>query len=284
MNKFDRNLELINGLETEYLRVLYYDFNKYYKDTYKSYEYNRLCSIINGKKRVRINNSDYFTYDEKEFIILPPYSSVTLEIDIPTIALVLEISDTLINSIVKKVSFEFETDLSFNKTKNFSRNKNNSIINKTIKKILQTINSKDKNKEFLIDLYAQEMTYNLLKIKGLYDVMQVDSNNFIHLAIQMMKNNISNNITISEIAYSLNMSPANFSSKFKKITGLSPSEYLTNLKLMDSKRRLKAKNVTEVAYDLGYENISHFIKLFKQKFGITPKQYMLKQCELYHKK
>jgi len=35
------------------------------------------------------------------------------------------------------------------------------------------------------------------------------------------------------------------------------------------------KNVTEVAYDLGYENISHFIKLFKDKFGMTPKKYML---------
>jgi len=36
---------------------------------------------------------------------------------------------------------------------------------------------------------------------------------------------------------------------------------------------LKTQNVTEVAYDLGYYNISHFILLFKNKYGITPKQF-----------
>jgi AraC-like DNA-binding protein len=36
---------------------------------------------------------------------------------------------------------------------------------------------------------------------------------------------------------------------------------------------LKEKNVTEVAYDLGYENISHFISQSKKKYGYTPKQH-----------
>jgi AraC-like DNA-binding protein len=41
----------------------------------------------------------------------------------------------------------------------------------------------------------------------------------------------------------------------------------------------KAKNiiahgsVTEAAFDLGYENISYFISLFKDRYGVTPKQY-----------
>lgn len=54
MHKFDRNLELSDGLETEYLRLLYYDFNKYYNDIYKSYEYKRLCTIINGEKKLEL--------------------------------------------------------------------------------------------------------------------------------------------------------------------------------------------------------------------------------------
>jgi len=36
---------------------------------------------------------------------------------------------------------------------------------------------------------------------------------------------------------------------------------------------LKMKIVTEIAYNLGYENISHFIGLFKEKFRMTPKKY-----------
>jgi AraC-like DNA-binding protein len=55
--------------------------------------------------------------------------------------------------------------------------------------------------------------------------------------------------------------------------GITPKEYITNQKLAQAKEMLKNQNVTEVAYDLGYENISHFIALFKAKYGITPKQY-----------
>jgi len=35
-------------------------------------------------------------------------------------------------------------------------------------------------------------------------------------------------------------------------------------------------SVTDVAFELGYENPSHFIKLFKYEYKITPKQYQLR--------
>jgi len=277
MSKFNRKLELIDGLETDYLRILYYDFSKPYQGTYKSYEYNRLCTIINGAKKVRVNDSEFFTYNEREFIILPPNSSINLEINIPTKALVVEIFNTLIDNITKKVSFEFETDFSSTTNKIFSGTEKSPFLNMIIEKILQTATSSDKNREFLMDLYAQEMTYNLLKTQYLQEILGSQSNNFTQLAIQMMKNNLLENITIDKIAHSFHMSPANFSTKFKNATGLPPNKYLTNLKLLNAKTQLKTKNVTEVAFDLGYENISHFIHLFKDKFGATPKQYVLKQ-------
>ena len=90
-----------------------------------------------------------------------------------------------------------------------------------------------------------------------------------------MKEKFKEKLTISDIASEFNMSVANFSSKFKKIMNMSPNDYLTNIKLQEAKKLLRTKNVTEVAYELGYENISHFILLFKRKFGLTPKQYMI---------
>lgn len=277
MNNFDRKTELADCLETDYLRILYYDFDTRYKCDYNSYEHTRLCTIIDGEKKVKINNDNAFTYNNKEFLILPPNSTVNLEINTPTKALVFEIYSKLIDTVTQKVSIEYETDLSCEINKGVLYEKVNPVIHNSIEKILSTSLSNEKNKEFLVDLYAQEMTYNLIKIKGVHEILNVDSNNFIHLAVKMMKDNIAEGITISEIAYSLNMSPANFSAKFKKVMGVSPNEYFKNLKLIEAKKRLKNKSVTEVAYDLGYENISHFIGLFKEKFGITPKKYMLKE-------
>jgi len=283
MDNFNRKTELLDGLETDYLRILYYDFNSKYNGDYNSYEHNRLCTIIDGEKKVKINNDNVFTYNNKEFIILPPNSTVNFEINTPTKALVFEIYNKLIDSITEKVCIEFETDLSCDINKGILYEKVNPAVHNTIERILKTALSNEKNKEFLIDLYAQEMTYNLIKIKSVHDILNVNSKNFIHLAVKMMKDNIAEGITISEIAYSLNMSPANFSAKFKKVMGVSPNEYFKNLKLIEAKKMLKMKSVTEVAYDLGYENISYFIGLFRERFGITPKKYMLQEQYLIKK-
>ena len=93
----------------------------------------------------------------------------------------------------------------------------------------------------------------------------------------MMRDSICEKITITDIAQKLNMSVSNFSSKFKNEVGISPNIYLRRLKLNEAKNMLKFKNVTEVSMALGYDNISHFIKLFKKYYGITPKQYFLKE-------
>lgn len=277
MDNFDRKTELAHGLETDYLRVLYYDFNNKYTGDYKSYDHLRLCTIIEGEKKVKINNNNYFTYNNKEFIVIPPNSTVNLEINAPTKALVFEINSSLIDSITQKVCIEFENDLSCDINKNILHKKINPSLHNSFEKILNTALSSEKNKEFLVDLYAQEMAYNLIKIKGVHDILNVDSKNFVHISVKMMKENISEGITISEIAYALNMSPANFCVKFKKVMGVSPNEYFKNIKLLEAKKMLKMKSVTEVSYDLGYENISHFIGLFKDKFGMTPKKYMLNE-------
>ncbi|MCE7622852.1 helix-turn-helix domain-containing protein [Vibrio fluvialis] len=77
------------------------------------------------------------------------------------------------------------------------------------------------------------------------------------------------------------MSLPNFSQKFKLVTNQTPKEYFTRLKLNQSKRYLNQLSVTDTALELGYENISHFIRLFKKEFGVTPKQFKLSQ-ELTH--
>jgi AraC-like DNA-binding protein len=69
------------------------------------------------------------------------------------------------------------------------------------------------------------------------------------------------------------MSESNFCQYFKKITGVTPKEYLTDLKLSKAKDMIKHTSITDAAFDLGYENISYFISLFKNKYGMTPKQY-----------
>jgi len=64
---------------------------------------------------------------------------------------------------------------------------------------------------------------------------------------------------------------------FKEIYGNTVFSYLANHKLDHSRALLDTARfqVNEVAYQIGYNNPSHFIAAFKKKFGITPKKYLM---------
>lgn len=272
LTNFSRDLELVDGLETDYIKLLYYDLSPM-TSNYKSYEYCRLCTIIEGKKHVSVNKDISFTYRPNQFILLPPQSGVHMDIDVHTRALVFEINENLLRNVSEKISIDMDADYKTLAEDRFFLGNIEDELSKCLNSISNVSATTDKNKEFLIDLYAQELVYHLVKIKGIQQIITLESNNPIHKAIKYIQENILSPISISQLAYDLNMSETNFCNSFKKVMGITPKEYVTNLKLAQAKVMLKNQNVTEVAYNLSYENISHFIALFKNKYGVTPKQY-----------
>jgi len=196
-----------------------------------------------------------------------------MNIDIPTKALVIELNSDLIKSVCEKISMEYEIDYDCLIENRLFLGEETREVKDNLSKIINITSKSKKNREFLLDLCAQELVYNLIQIKGVHQVLNLECDNPIHKAIKFMEEHYMLPISIKQISSDLEMSEASFCQYFKKIIGMSPKEYLTNLKLSKAKNMLKHTNVTEVAFDLGYENISHFISLFKVKYGITPKQY-----------
>lgn len=272
LTNFNRDLELIDGLETEYLKLLYYELSPMSCD-YKSYEYNRLCTIIEGYKKISVNKDSKFTYTPNQFLLLPPHSNIHMDIEVPTKALVIELNDNLFKNVIEKISVEMDTDYDLLKKDKFFIGNVQGELCKCLNKLTDIFTQTDKNKEFLLNLSAQELVYRLIKIKGIQQIINLEHDHPMHKSIKYIHENINEPISISQLAYDLNMSETNFSNSFKKVYGITPKEYITNQKLTQAKEMLRKQNVTEVAYDLGYENISHFIALFKTKYGITPKQY-----------
>lgn len=71
-----------------------------------------------------------------------------------------------------------------------------------------------------------------------------------------------------------NMSEVNFRRLFKEYTGKSPVEYRNDSRLAKAKIILQSKelNVAETAEECGFSNLSFFIRLYKKRFGHTPKK------------
>ena len=70
------------------------------------------------------------------------------------------------------------------------------------------------------------------------------------------------------------MSEGNFRRLFREYVGLSPIEYRNSLRLQNARGKLQSGeyNVSEVAELCGFTNLSFFIRLYKKKYGYTPKK------------
>jgi len=80
---------------------------------------------------------------------------------------------------------------------------------------------------------------------------------------------------IKELAVCAKMSPSKLKRLFKQIFGNSIFSYYQEFRMKEAARLLKEEKLTvsDVGYKLGFTNLSHFSRVFKEHIGIKPKQY-----------
>lgn len=89
--------------------------------------------------------------------------------------------------------------------------------------------------------------------------------------------NINSRISISQLAFLCNMSLSTFKRTFQRIYDTTPGIWLNDKRLETAVLKLQDINArtSDFYLDLGFETHTGFIKSFKKKFGVTPKQYQM---------
>jgi two-component system response regulator YesN len=92
---------------------------------------------------------------------------------------------------------------------------------------------------------------------------------------QYINEHISEEFSREDIARSVYLNPAYLSRVFKNETGVSLSDYTTELRMKKAREMLEDSSftVSSIAEELCYFNFSHFSKMFKKYFGVTPSEY-----------
>ncbi len=88
--------------------------------------------------------------------------------------------------------------------------------------------------------------------------------------------NFSEDINISSLAESINISDVHFRNEFKKYFGISPLSYIKKMRMEKAKQMLSAgyHTIANVATECGFESISYFSYEFKRINGLTPSEYI----------
>ena len=86
---------------------------------------------------------------------------------------------------------------------------------------------------------------------------------------------LDENLSLSEIALSFNLSAAHLSRVFKQKTGMTITSYILSKRMQLAKKFLENSDdsVESIAYKCGFRNLAHFYREFKKFFGMTPRGY-----------
>ncbi len=121
----------------------------------------------------------------------------------------------------------------------------------------------------------------------LYDVAECNRNMFLQIlqlhepvktdVRNVVEKHYASPVSVSELAYLSGRSLSSFKRDFQNIYNLSPAAWIRERRLEKAKDMLQttALSVAEICYSLGFENVSHFSRIFKEFHGHAPSAFRL---------
>lgn len=135
----------------------------------------------------------------------------------------------------------------------------------------------EKNREELLDLKLRELFIRFSRAVYGEIAPSLEENRLedLYELRRYMFSRLDERWTVEKMAQKVNVSQSRFYYLYKSAFGISPMNDLIAAKVVSAQNLLRSgtKSIGEVALTLGYENVTHFIRQFKQSTGVTPNEY-----------
>jgi AraC-like DNA-binding protein len=233
--------------------------------------------IAQGSKEVLLG-SDRYQYDPMHYLLATaelPVVSQILEASKaqPYLSLRLDLDPTLVGSVM--VEAGYPSSRSRAEVKAIDVSPLDANLLDAVVRLVRLLDS-PAEAHVLAPLIKREIIYRLL--------MGEQGNRLRHIAvlggythhiaraIDRLRKDFNQPLRIESIARELGMSVSGFHHHFKSVTAMSPLQFQKQLRLQEARRLMLGQNLdaTSAAYQVGYDDASHFNREYKRHFGAPP--------------
>lgn len=236
---------------------------------------NLFTYILNGKKEV-LHSSGKLILNKNESAILKKGSylvSERIDTDEDFKNLLFFFSDKFIEKVVstKKAANNNKGDI-------YQKILDNYILKELIFNI-ETYLSSDllkEDKDILLKLKAEELLMVLKTIAiDVAHFLICITNEKSNKLIDVFEKHYTDHLHLSDYAHLTGLSLSSLKRQFKHELNTTPMKWITERRLIDAKELMIEQNlsITEIAFRLGFESLSHFSRLFKAKYKKNPSAY-----------
>ena len=127
----------------------------------------------------------------------------------------------------------------------------------------------------ILQKLAKTKDYSLLNVHDFGVEIYQQDNDRVDRIFKYITNHFKEHISLDEIAELVNMTPPSFCRYLKKVTGKTFTALVNEYRIVHASKLLTEKptSITDICYESGFNNFSHFNKLFKKTTGKSPSAY-----------
>jgi AraC-like DNA-binding protein len=122
---------------------------------------------------------------------------------------------------------------------------------------------------------AVSKEYSILNVTGMVLEINMQDNNKVNVIYDFVRDNFTRPITLEEMADLVSMTEPAFCRYFKKISGKTFTKFVNEYRLVHASKLLAEQplSITEICFQSGFNNFSHFNKKFKEFTDKSPSEY-----------
>jgi AraC family transcriptional regulator, exoenzyme S synthesis regulatory protein ExsA len=240
-------------------------------------KYNYFLYVVRGKKMWQSSLAKYFVHEGEAIFVKKGANIIHQFYEEGFCSLMIFVPDQFISKVIKESSASIPK-CTVENTDTVINLYLDAVLSAYFPSVLSYFAKEEPPSGNLLEIKFKELILDLLSSPhnaSLCSYFKSLCNNSKTSIREIMESNFIYNLKLEEFAYLSGRSITSFKKDFINTFYCTPGKWLLKRRLEHAKYLLEVtdKNINELVFETGFENASHFIRVFKQTYGLAPLQF-----------